>query len=324
MGAEVNTMKSTFVLTLGLHVIQKRTILGGFGENDVISPGITHAKIKLGNLSPKEVEFRIVPDNVQRYDLIIGRPFTEALDITYKRVGYDLIFANIDPSLFDDSRTALEKTHSLEDATLPRNTINFVHVKSHAGKMYMPVANFGENSVVKAGENMCERIMSICELPNVKQRFEDIKSEEVITDDCISREQKNEIVEMLNKYRMCVARDINELGCTNALTMDIQIENDKGPVHAKPYKLNAKDRDDLDAIVSEYKRLRIVTETSSEYASPAFLVQKKDGTPRMYVEGSNEFSGRSVTVAQKCRFDNKSKKESFRFKTSRISWIYYW
>uniref|UniRef100_A0ABD2WQ06 DNA replication licensing factor MCM3 n=1 Tax=Trichogramma kaykai TaxID=54128 RepID=A0ABD2WQ06_9HYME len=35
MGAEVNTMKSTFVLTLGLHVIQKRTILGGFGENDV-------------------------------------------------------------------------------------------------------------------------------------------------------------------------------------------------------------------------------------------------------------------------------------------------
>ena len=48
--------------------------------------------------------------------------------------------------------------------------------------------------------------------------------------------------------------------------------------------MNANDRADLDKIVNEYKRAGIVSETNSEFASPAFIIWKKDGTSRMVVD----------------------------------------
>ncbi|KAL7292706.1 hypothetical protein TKK_0013829 [Trichogramma kaykai] len=284
IGAEVNTIKSTAVLMLDLKMTHYKTLLGGFGESEVISPGTTSAELCLENLKPKIVEFRVVPDNVQEYDLIIGRPFTEALDVTYKRVGYELEFSNIDPTLFHDRPIPVEKTHSLEELTLPKNTINFIKVKTHAGKLHLPVTNFGDTEIVKVGAKIGEKIMSVHELPGIKVRSEPVTKDEVIADENVSNEQKEQIVNILNLYSMCVARNVSEIGCTNALTMDIEVENNKGPVQSKPYKLKAKDRDELDQIVDEYKKLGIVKETSSEYASPAFIVRKKDGTPRMVID----------------------------------------
>ncbi|KAL7304746.1 hypothetical protein TKK_0002982 [Trichogramma kaykai] len=132
MGSEVNTVKSTTVLMHNLKIKNLRTVLSGFGESEVTSPGITCAKMKVGDLRPRVAEFRIVPDGAQRCEVIIGRPFTEALDITYKRDGYELIFADIDPSIFDDRKTP-EKTRVLEDTLLQRSSINFVKVNTNAG-----------------------------------------------------------------------------------------------------------------------------------------------------------------------------------------------
>lgn len=49
---------------------------------------------------PRELELRVMPDCVQGHDIILGRPFTEAPDLSYERRGHDLIFAEIDPSMF--------------------------------------------------------------------------------------------------------------------------------------------------------------------------------------------------------------------------------
>ena len=48
--------------------------------------------------------------------------------------------------------------------------------------------------------------------------------------------------------------------------------------------MNARDREDLNMLVDEYKRLGIVKETNSSYASPTFIVRKADSTPRMMVD----------------------------------------
>ena len=66
--------------------------------------------------------------------------------------------------------------------------------------------------------------------------------------------------------------------------MDIDIVEGTQPVSTKPYRLNANDRKALDEIITEYKREGIITETNSEYASPAFIIRKKDGSPRMVVD----------------------------------------
>ena len=47
-----------------------------------------------------ELSFRVVPDHVQDTVVILCRPFTEAPNLTYQRIDYDLTFADIDESLF--------------------------------------------------------------------------------------------------------------------------------------------------------------------------------------------------------------------------------
>ena len=78
------------------------------------------------------------------------------------------------------------------------------------------------------------------------------------------------MINLFNEYLDCVARDISELGCANNLGMEIQLKEGATPFQTKPYHMNANDRADLDKIVNEYKRAGIVSETNSEFASPAF------------------------------------------------------
>ncbi|KAL7297124.1 hypothetical protein TKK_0009544 [Trichogramma kaykai] len=158
-------------------VVNALLSLRGFGESEVPLPGKTCAKIQVGDLMPRVAEFRVVPDGAQRCEVIIGRPFTEALDITYKRVGYELIFADIDPSIFDDRKTP-EKSRVLEDTLLQRNSINFVKVNTNAGEMHMPVANFSEDKILKNSDKIRETIMNVQELTVVSKRVEIIKKDE--------------------------------------------------------------------------------------------------------------------------------------------------
>ena len=65
--------------------------------------------------------------------------------------------------------------------------------------------------------------------------------------------------------------------------MDIEVD-ESAVVQAKPYRLNARDRKNLDEIVDEYKRAGIVTETNFTYASPAFIIHREGGKSRMIVD----------------------------------------
>ena len=285
MGASVCTIKAMTALKLGLPMEGRLLVLEGFGDNVVESPGIVCADITLDVLKPKRVAFRVVPDNVQRDEIILGRPFTEALDITYTRKGYDLTFANIDPSLFDDYKRKPMKSYALENVKLEPNAVRFINIRSHVGDCELPMMNIAEHDVsVKTGERIGESILSIEKVPTLEPRKDRIELEEVITDDIVTESQKAQLVEILNEYRDCIAKKPSELGCTSLISMDIEIEEGKQPPQAKPYRLNAKDREDLDQIITEYKDAGLITETSSEYASPAFLVRRPDGRPRMVID----------------------------------------
>ena len=80
--ASVCTIRASVVLNENLPVTQIKSVLGGFGNSQVISPGIVTQVVILDNLKPREVDFRVVPDTAQKYDEMLGRPFTEALDIS--------------------------------------------------------------------------------------------------------------------------------------------------------------------------------------------------------------------------------------------------
>jgi len=97
-----------------------------------------------------------------------------------------------------------------------------------------------------------------------------------------TKDEITELVNLMNEYRLCFAFNIFELGCTNALTMDI-VDNNI-PVVSRPYRASAAERDIIDKIVSEWKAAGLITETKSAYASPVLLVRKKNGEPRLVVD----------------------------------------
>lgn len=43
-----------------------------------------------------------MPDTAQESDIILDGTFTESSDISYKHIGYELNFMNVDPSIFED------------------------------------------------------------------------------------------------------------------------------------------------------------------------------------------------------------------------------
>lgn len=72
------------------------------------------------------------------------------------------------------------------------------------------------------------------------------------------------------------------MSCTDLIKIEIIDNNDT--VVSQPYQATIAERAKMDENVGEWKRVGIVTETKSAYASPVLLVAKKDGDSRLVVD----------------------------------------
>lgn len=282
MGASENTIKATVVIREGLKINSLVSKLEGFGNKIVESPGTVEEIIKIDNLNPRKMTLGIVPHTAQRYDIILGRSFTKAKDITYTRIGDNLTFAEIDINICDQSTD--QRPRCLERVELEPGIVNFINVKINEDEIIMPVVNCGEKrEITEVGERIGETILGIEEEEEIPVRCEEISEDEFFTDSSLTVEQKNELKDLLNNYKDCVARNIFEIGKTNKITMEINANTDE-LVQRKFYRLNSTDREDLDELVKEYKEAGIIKDTKATYASPAFIIRKKDETIRMVVD----------------------------------------
>lgn len=100
----------------------------------------------------------------------------------------------------------------------------------------------------------------------------------------VSDEERTELMELVNEYRDCFAKNLMELGCTPLMTMDINEVPGSQPIMCKPYKTSQADREEIAKIVDEWKRCGVVTETRSPYASPVLLVKQAGGKHRLCVD----------------------------------------
>ena len=283
MGSTVCTIKATSAIAAGFHINKIKTPLEAFGAHIIESPGIVEENVLLDNLGPREINLRVVPDTAQKYEVILGQPFTELPDLAYSRRGTELIFEDLAGGT--TCEPAALKTRVLKDEQLQPGEIKFIDVKIDALELSIPGANNGEKlRSVKKNEYIGTPIMSIEPVKQTECRVKEIVIDEIITDESTTAEQKQELVEILNKYRKCFAKEMGELGKTEAVTMDIELKDDDVNVQSKPYRLNAKDREDLDKVIEEYREAGIITDTTSDFASPAFIIRKKDETARMIVD----------------------------------------
>ncbi|CAK1595379.1 unnamed protein product [Parnassius mnemosyne] len=93
----------------------------------------------------------------------------------------------------------------------------------------------------------------------------------------------DEIVRLFSKYRQCIASNINQLGTVLGHEMEINLLHSK-PVQFRPYRASYSDREIIRSLVNELLENCIIRESNSAYASPALLVNKKNGEKRLCID----------------------------------------
>ncbi|KAL4130600.1 hypothetical protein QTP88_008021 [Uroleucon formosanum] len=125
----------------------------------------------------------------------------------------------------------------------------------------------------ESNETITRQLANV-EVMLIEREKEPITANMVKHNQSFTKDEVTELVNLMNEYRLCFAFNMFELGCTNALTMDI-VDNNVTVV-SRPYRASAVERDIIDKIASEWQAAGLVTETKSAYASPVLLVRKKN------------------------------------------------
>lgn len=285
-GSSECTIKSTVVIASQFVILPDACELKGFGPAEYIvrSPGIVQCNVSIDGVFANDIELRIVPDDSQPVDMIIGRTFTELPHVVYMKIDDELIFKHRnDP--FSNLQLRPERNiniSSAQNASIPTNTVGFISLNNRCD-IKMPVVNFTECMLeVEKGKTVVRG--EIHEVGKIESEKCKIIKEMIHIEEKASEENTKELLELLNKYRECIATNIKEIGCTKLIEMDIvEVENSK-PVCMKPYKASYQEREDIKGIVKEWKEAGIVRETASPYASPVLLVKKKTGESRLVVD----------------------------------------
>uniref|UniRef100_A0ABD2VZA1 RNA-directed DNA polymerase n=1 Tax=Trichogramma kaykai TaxID=54128 RepID=A0ABD2VZA1_9HYME len=287
-------IKASFVLEHGFKFIKTPNIIKGIGKPgcEVVSSGIIKEQIQVDECTEKDVIFRVAPDDILPYDVLVGQNFTELPNVVYYKIDDKLEFRTRDNHPFANYPEPVQTNRRvrplvLESTNIPPASVNFVRVKVDEKEWNLPIQNFSEKFV---SVNTNDELPSIrCNLiqgniPELQVENEPIVESDFVVGPAVDAKQKESLLRLLNEYRVCCSRSDRELGCTNYVEMDIIETADATPVHSKPYKASAKQREQMKNIVGEWKAAGIVTETQSPYASPCLLVDKPDGSKRLVVD----------------------------------------
>lgn len=290
-GSSECLIRESVVKKSGFKFIKHRNEIEGFGGGGTVSDGYVLENLVVDGCRAIDVRFRVVNDNVQQYDVIIGRNFTDLPQFAYYRVDGNFVFISREEFPFQNfpeiNVEHNQKTTAtvLEDTCLPRATVSFIRVNCNEQELSLPVTNHSLHDVIiKKGSVLQTNIVSFDEVPKLKSRYAPITEEDLMIQSSLDSDRKIELLTLLNKYRPCFAMNVTELGCTHLLKMDIQLKPGSEPPYSKPYPTNNEKREIIKDKVREWKENKIVKETSAAYASPCVLIMKSDGTHRLVID----------------------------------------
>lgn len=106
-----------------------------------------------------------------------------------------------------------QATVCLEKCTVEPNSMMFLDVKLDDGIYCMPTLNVGNRKTINEGDRLRNEIMTISEVHQTTElrQKEPVRLEEINLEPDANEAQKEEIVDLLNKYRDCIAKNIFEL-----------------------------------------------------------------------------------------------------------------
>lgn len=299
-------------LKLEVTVPDDLPILRGIGANLVPPIGMTTATVEVQGVK-ETISVYVVEDHVINQPVLLGHSFTEKPDIVITKTPKEVIVTRI-PS----AKIRLEVKKAVE---IPSNTLRPVQfnsstvldgsvyvdgsVRGPEGKEYMLlpgeyeikkgygvllIYNISPDTITMIDGFLLTRAyykkmtQSLHVLDSYSVSFSETKSDEAVTFNTkLEGDERLLLQQLLSKYNDCFSNGLKDLGFTDVTDMEIELE-DSEPVVYRPYRMSFAERSLVRGMVQEMIESGIVRESSSPYASPIVLVQKKTGEKRLCVD----------------------------------------
>lgn len=319
LGSECNTMKQSIAVSLGLDFAPKKIHLRGFGGNSVASLGvIENVKVRVDE-AERSTHFLVVPNGAQNIPVIIGQPFTEQQNIiVYKDSNVLRVFENslgTLPAVIDLPPIKSPFWTTQSTVLPPKHVVNVVCTTKAPGEYFIDCSTRmkenGEYCVLRCIVETDENNECVLPVINPTDKEVVIKPTKIFArgEKCMQQEdimpvessheenliggwkvgktltvdQQQQLLSLLERYSHCFSSSLQDLGCTAAAELKIDLIDDT-PVAYKPYRMNLANRQKVKEIVDELLENNVIRESCSPFASPVILVKKKDGEQRLCID----------------------------------------
>lgn len=300
--------------------IEDLPILKGFGNSNVQVIGKSRVNIIVDDVEA-DVDLYIVPDSAMHVPVMIGQTFTEQPHVVVYKTSEklqllqvnDFIEPNFKIKLFCKDDVVLSGISVVEVRSDPvmsgevyveggLRLLSDIRFSIPSGLFSIDKCGFGnivvnvphgETIALKKGYLIARgRIAKEEETPITQvmrvttgnhKTYQPIANADVRVGKDVTLAQKEQVLDLLNKYRECFASDLSELGTTSVGEMSITL-NDNEPVVYRPYRLSIKEKEVVRGMVSELLEHGIIQPSTSAYASPIVLVRKKTGEYRLCID----------------------------------------
>lgn len=305
------------MVKLGLEVNKdKCLVLKGYGNGRVNTIGSTQFVLRLDGIE-RNTYAQVVPDHVQDVSLLVGQPFTELADIVVHKDSRTVTFflpaevptvkvklkhvqnvivppnhcANIkiisqEPACGDFLVESSFRSEPKNEYIIPRTIIRL----TNGHDAYLPVINVSQSEVCISSKRLLargvstipERLLNVNKIGKCDKELAPFTLNELEIGP-VSPDVTVEVLELINRYRHCFAKDMTELGEATSMKMDIKL-NPEQPFTYRPYRMSETEKNCARQIISELLESGIIRNSNSAYSSPILLVKKKDGDYRMCVD----------------------------------------
>lgn len=320
-GSEVSLIAKSILPSLGLESDNMTTALKGFGNEIVHTLGTVTTQLTIDNVSAS-VTCQVVEDKFLDLPLLVGQSFTEQAHVTVYKDAERLQFLDSGNEMpFSYAGEIVQRSVKIL-AVADVNVCGPVTIRCYSdpcmegsvlldskvigkptqqciiyggiyqlkdGKVNVCVSPVSANCLILSDNilaratrvQMVNRIVSPIDQGFHQNNEIDVSKVRIGTN--VGDEQKQKLLNLLQSFSHCFASNLQQLGCTNATEMTIDLNSDK-PVVYRPYRLSHKEREQVRDMVDEMINADIIRESVSEYASPVILVRKKDGNLRMCID----------------------------------------
>lgn len=314
LGSQCSLIRVSDAKSLNLQINTRPNlpILRGIGANLICPLGVVMTSVEVQGLK-ETIDIYVVEDYVLVHPVLLGHSFTERPDILIIKTPDEITFQRMPPNKINLIVT--------DDTEIPSDTLRAVQISTDTqmncdvnvtgnlrgpeGKEYylLPgqyeiknghgailLYNVSSNPMCITKGTLLTRslyrnsVSSSSTLNSFSVTFDDAEMDTSVNcGTSLNEDQRQGLQSLLAKYDNCFSSGLHDLGYTSVTEMTIEL-NDADPIVYRPYRMSHAEKSLVRTMIQDMLDGDIIKESSSPYASPIIMVQKKTGDKRLCVD----------------------------------------